>query len=171
MDGRRPIICIIDTSMTPLQLSTKKTNVMSFSPIQTLSIHRFVLLLKRNAIGLCLFLVLGKFAANKFAVEKLASGNFAAVKFCTPSIYPPPCTLPSTVHCLIHLHTGPSPVCVHCLLPIRRNFLRRKFLRRVFLWQICLRRIFRTRPFLNILVEKNDHEFVTSLYRKPTFTG
>ena len=29
----------------------------------------------------------------------------------------------------------------------------------------------RTFPFLNILVEKNDHEFVTSIYRKPTFTG
>ena len=26
-------------------------------------------------------------------------------------------------------------------------------------------------PFLDVLVEKNDHEFVTSIYRKPTFTG
>ena len=26
-------------------------------------------------------------------------------------------------------------------------------------------------PFLDVLVEKNDHEFVTSFYRKPTFTG
>ena len=25
--------------------------------------------------------------------------------------------------------------------------------------------------FLDVLVEKNDHEFVTSIYRKPTFTG
>ena len=30
--------------------------------------------------------------------------------FCTPSIYPPPCTLPSTVHSPTHLHTGPSPL-------------------------------------------------------------
>ena len=29
----------------------------------------------------------------------------------------------------------------------------------------------RTLPFLNFLVEKNDHEFVTSIYRKSTFTG
>ena len=29
----------------------------------------------------------------------------------------------------------------------------------------------RTLPFLDVLVEKNDHEFVTSIYRKPTFTG
>ena len=29
----------------------------------------------------------------------------------------------------------------------------------------------RTLPFLNVLAEKNDHEFVTSIYRKPTFTG
>ena len=28
----------------------------------------------------------------------------------------------------------------------------------------------RTLPFLDVLVEKNDHEFVTSIYRKPTFT-
>ena len=28
-----------------------------------------------------------------------------------------------------------------------------------------------TLPFLDVLVEKNDHEFVTSIYRKPTFTG
>ena len=27
----------------------------------------------------------------------------------------------------------------------------------------------RTLPFLDVLVEKNDHEFVTSFYRKPTF--
>ena len=46
---------------------------------------------------------------GKFAVGKLASGNFAAVKFCTPSIYAPPCTLPSTVHCPVHLHTNPAP--------------------------------------------------------------
>ena len=26
-------------------------------------------------------------------------------------------------------------------------------------------------PFLDVLVEKNDHKFVTSIYRKPTFTG
>ena len=26
-------------------------------------------------------------------------------------------------------------------------------------------------PFPDVLVEKNDHEFVTSIYRKPTFTG
>ena len=26
-------------------------------------------------------------------------------------------------------------------------------------------------PFLDILVEKNNHEFVTFIYRKPTFTG
>ena len=26
-------------------------------------------------------------------------------------------------------------------------------------------------PFLDVLVEKNDHEFRTSIYRKPTFTG
>ena len=59
-------------------------------------------------------LVLRKFAVNKFAVGKVASeifasGNFAAVKFCTPSIYPPPCTFPSTVHCPVHLHTEPAP--------------------------------------------------------------
>ena len=29
----------------------------------------------------------------------------------------------------------------------------------------------RTLPFIDVLVEKNDHEFVTSIYRKPTFTG
>ena len=29
----------------------------------------------------------------------------------------------------------------------------------------------RTLPFLYVLVEKNDHEFVTSIHRKPTFTG
>ena len=29
----------------------------------------------------------------------------------------------------------------------------------------------RTLPFLDVLVEKNDDEFVTSIYRKPTFTG
>ena len=29
----------------------------------------------------------------------------------------------------------------------------------------------RTLPFLGVMVEKNDHEFVTSTYRKPTFTG
>ena len=29
----------------------------------------------------------------------------------------------------------------------------------------------RTLPFLDVLVEKSDHEFVTSIYRKPTFTG
>ena len=29
----------------------------------------------------------------------------------------------------------------------------------------------RTLPFLDVLVEKNDHIFVTSIYRKPTFTG
>ena len=29
----------------------------------------------------------------------------------------------------------------------------------------------RTLTFLDILVEKNGHEFVTSIYRKPTFTG
>ena len=29
----------------------------------------------------------------------------------------------------------------------------------------------RTLPFLDVLVEKNDHEFVTSIYRKLTFTG
>ena len=29
----------------------------------------------------------------------------------------------------------------------------------------------RTLPFLDVLVEKNDHELVTSIYRKPTFTG
>ena len=28
-----------------------------------------------------------------------------------------------------------------------------------------------TLPFLDVLVEKNDHEFVTSIYRKPSFTG
>ena len=28
-----------------------------------------------------------------------------------------------------------------------------------------------TLPFLDVLVEKNDLEFVTSIYRKPTFTG
>ena len=28
----------------------------------------------------------------------------------------------------------------------------------------------RTLPFLDALVEKNDHEFVTSIFRKPTFT-
>ena len=59
-------------------------------------------------------LILGKFAVNKFAVGKLtsgifASGNFAAVKFCTLNVYPPPCTFPSTVHCPVHLHTGPAP--------------------------------------------------------------
>ena len=60
------------------------------------------------------FLVLGKFAVNKFAVGKLASGIFAAVKFGTPSIYPAPCTLPSTVHCPVHLHTG---LLLRCTLP------------------------------------------------------
>ena len=30
---------------------------------------------------------------------------------------------------------------------------------------------FLTLPFLDVLVEKNDHEFVTSIYKKPTFTG
>ena len=29
----------------------------------------------------------------------------------------------------------------------------------------------RTLPFLDVLVEKNYHEFVTSIYREPTFTG
>ena len=29
----------------------------------------------------------------------------------------------------------------------------------------------RTLPFLDVLVEKNNHEFVTSIYRKPAFTG
>ena len=29
----------------------------------------------------------------------------------------------------------------------------------------------RTLPFLDVLVEKNDHVFVTSINRKPTFTG
>ena len=29
----------------------------------------------------------------------------------------------------------------------------------------------RNLPFLDVLVEKNDHEFVTSTYKKPTFTG
>ena len=28
-----------------------------------------------------------------------------------------------------------------------------------------------TLPFLDVLVEKNDNEFVTSIYRKPTFIG
>ena len=28
-----------------------------------------------------------------------------------------------------------------------------------------------TLPFLDVLVEKNDHKFVTSIYRKPTFPG
>ena len=66
-------------SKTVLQLSTTKTNVMSFSPIYILSIHRFVLLLKKN---------------------------------CNQTL-----------------------------------------------------------PFLDVMVEKDDHEFVTSIYRKPTFTG
>ena len=26
-----------------------------------------------------------------------------------PGLYPSPCTLPSSVHCPIHLHTGPAP--------------------------------------------------------------
>ena len=30
-------------------------------------------------------------------------------KFKRPGLYPPPCTLPSSVHCLVHLHTGPVP--------------------------------------------------------------
>ena len=29
----------------------------------------------------------------------------------------------------------------------------------------------RTLPFFDVLLEKNDHEFATSIYRKPTFTG
>ena len=29
----------------------------------------------------------------------------------------------------------------------------------------------RSLPFLDVLVEKNDRQFVTSIYRKPTFTG
>ena len=29
----------------------------------------------------------------------------------------------------------------------------------------------RTLPFLDVLIEENDCEFVTSIYRKPTFTG
>ena len=87
--------------------------------------------------------VLGKFPVNKFAVGKLASGifawgNFAAVKFCASSIYLPPCTLPSTVNCSVHLHTGPAPS-VYTAFPIRQNFLKQ-----VFLQQTCLRRIFRT---------------------------
>ena len=28
----------------------------------------------------------------------------------------------------------------------------------------------RTLPFFDVMVEKNDHEFVTFIYRKPTFT-
>ena len=51
---------------------------------------------------------------RKLASGIFASGNFAAVKFCTPSIYPPPCTLLSTVHCPIHLHRG---LPLRCTLP------------------------------------------------------
>ena len=33
------------------------------------------------------------------------------------------------------------------------------------------KKCYRTLPFPDVLVERNDHEFVTSIYRKPTFTG
>ena len=29
--------------------------------------------------------------------------------FAPPGLYPPPCTLPSSVHCPVHLHTGLAP--------------------------------------------------------------
>ena len=51
-----------------------------------------------------------KILRKKFAVGKLVSGNFTAVKFAPPVSTPPPCTLPSTVHCPVHLHTGPTPL-------------------------------------------------------------
>ena len=97
----------------------------------------------------------------KTRLRKFRCSQILHPQYLPPTLYTPfHCTLPRT------FTYRARPFCVHCLLPIRRNFLRR-----VFLWQICLRRIFRTRPFLNVLIEKNDHEFVTSVYRKPTFTG
>ena len=31
------------------------------------------------------------------------------IKIAPPGLYPPPCTLPFSVHCPVHLHTGPAP--------------------------------------------------------------
>ena len=78
-------------------------------------------------------MVLGKFTVNKFAVEKLVSGIFDAVKFCTPSIYPPPCTLSSTVHCPVHLHIEPASSVYTAFRLLGENFLRQTCLRRI-LW-------------------------------------
>ena len=35
--------------------------------------------------------------------------HLTRIKIAPPGLYPPPCTLPSTVHCPVHLHTGPAP--------------------------------------------------------------
>ena len=62
-----------------------------------------------------------------------------------PQYLPP--TLYTPFHCIRPraFTYRACPFGVHCLSPIRQNFLRQKFLRRVFLRQTCLRRIFRTR--------------------------
>ena len=71
-------------------------------------------------------------------------------QYLTPTLYTPfYCTLPCT------FTYQACPFGVHCLLPIRRNFLRQKFLRRVFLRQTCLRRIFRTRAVIKYSICKN----------------
>ena len=41
---------------------------------------------------------------SDWSILKIKKKNFAP-----PGLYPPPCTLPCSVHCPVHLHTGPAP--------------------------------------------------------------
>ena len=41
---------------------------------------------------------------SDWSILKTKKKNFAP-----PGLHPPPCTLPCSVHCPIHLHTGPAP--------------------------------------------------------------
>ena len=44
--------------------------------------------------------------------------------FAPPGLYPPPCTLPSSVHCPVRLHTGPAPTVytAFLLMPCQLRF-------------------------------------------------
>ena len=72
---------------------------------------------------------------RKTRLRKFRRSQILHPQYLPPTLYTPfHCTLPRT------FTYQAWPFGVHCLSPIRRNFLRRVFLR-----QTCLRRIFRTR--------------------------